>query len=66
MLSERRVGLVYTEVLFVSVYQGQANFYDVAAYLGIHGYRFFDFYNFAYAENGQLKWGDAIFLPSEK
>jgi FkbM family methyltransferase len=66
MLSERRVGLVYTEVLFVPVYQEQGNFYDVAAYLGIHGYRLFDFYNFAYAENGQLKWGDAIFLPSEK
>jgi hypothetical protein len=34
---------VYTEFLFVPVYQEQANFHDVATHLGVHGYCLFDF-----------------------
>ena len=64
MLSNQRVQLVYAELLFVPVYQGQADFHEVASYLSRHGYRLYDFYNFSYSERGQLRWGDAIFLPS--
>lgn len=63
MLAKRSVGLIYTEVVFVPVYEGQAWFYDVASVLSAHGYGLFDFYNFAYGDGWQLKWGDAIFLP---
>jgi FkbM family methyltransferase len=62
LLKARRIGLIYTEVLFVPLYQGQGWFYDIAAYLEGYGYRLFDFYNFCYGEDGQLKWGDAVFL----
>jgi FkbM family methyltransferase len=64
MLSQRTVALIYTEVLFVPVYENQGNFYEIASFLDTHDYRIFDFYNFAYGKNGQLKWGDAIFIPS--
>ena len=63
LLKARRIGLIYTEVLFVPLYQGQGWFYDIAAYLEGYGYRLFDFYSFLYGEDGQLKWGDAVFLP---
>jgi FkbM family methyltransferase len=61
MLRERRIGLVYTEVMFVPVYEGQGKFYEVAALLGAAGYDLYDFYSFTYAGNGQVKWGDAVF-----
>ncbi|CAN5482350.1 FkbM family methyltransferase [soil metagenome] len=63
MLSKRRIGLVYSELMFVPVYQTQARFYEIASMLGAYGYQLFDFYGFEYGEDGQLKWGDAIFLP---
>jgi FkbM family methyltransferase len=65
LLKARRIGLIYTEVLFLPLYQGQGWFYDIAAHLHAYGYQLFDFYNFVYAEDGQLKWGDAIFLPAK-
>ena len=64
MLREQRIGLVYTEVMFVPVYEGQGKFYEVAALLGGAGYELFDFYSFTYADDGQVKWGDAIFRPT--
>jgi hypothetical protein len=63
LLSERRIRLVYAEVLFVHIYQGQAWFDDLAAFLRSAGYSLFDLYNFVYTESGQVKWGDAIFVP---
>lgn len=65
LLSERRIRLVYAEVLFVHIYQGQAWFDDLAAFLRPAGYGLFDLYNFVYTESGQVKWGDAIFVPGD-
>jgi FkbM family methyltransferase len=62
-LRRHNIRLIFTEVNFVSVYSGQCWFFDVASQLQNYGYYLFDFYNFAYSETGQLKWGDAIFLP---
>ena len=62
-LNQRRVGLVYSELMFVPVYEQQATFYDIASLLAGHGYDLYDFYGFTHDRSGQLKWGDAIFLP---
>lgn len=64
VLSRRRIGLVFLEVNFVPVYEGQAEFHEIARFLQLRGYRVFDFYNYTYAHTGQVKWGDAIFLPA--
>lgn len=64
LLDERRIGLLYAEVAFVSVYEDQAWYHELATFLSDRGYALFDFYNFAYTEDGRLKWGDAIFLPA--
>jgi len=59
------IGLVYAEVEFVPIYEGQAYFHEVALWLAGYGYTLFDLYNFVYAENGQAKWGDALFISPQ-
>jgi len=55
------ISLIYTEILFVPIYEGEALFYEICNLLSSYGYKLFDMYNFAYARNGQIKWCDAIF-----
>jgi len=57
--------LIYTEVLFVGQYEGQALFHQIADFLSRFGYHIFDIYNFAYSENGNLKWADALFVSPQ-
>lgn len=61
-LAKAAISLIYTEMLFVPIYSGQASFDKVCSYLSDYDYRLFDMYDFAYARNGQLKWCDAIFV----
>jgi FkbM family methyltransferase len=62
MLAEKRVDLIFAEVNFVPIYQGQAFFHDVCAQLHPHGFRLFDLYGLRYSPAGQIKWGDALFV----
>jgi FkbM family methyltransferase len=64
LLQAKSVRLLYAEVAFVPVYEHQTDADDLCLWLKGFGYRVYDFYNFAYAESGQLLWGDAIFLPT--
>lgn len=63
LLLERAIRLIYTEILFVPLYRGQAWHYEIASFLSSFGYALYDFYNFSYADTGPVRWGDAIFLP---
>lgn len=65
LLSERRIRAVYTEVLFMPLYDGQGEFHELAAVLQAHGLQLFDFYNFFHEESGNLAWGDALFVASQ-
>jgi len=56
--------LIMTEVFFIDCYHKQPKYFDIARILNNYGYSLYDFYNFAYDENGQVRWGDAIFLPT--
>jgi FkbM family methyltransferase len=64
LLAHQAVRLIYLEVLFAPLYEGQANFCDVHAILTGHGYRLFGLYNLVHSERG-LGWGDAIFRPCQ-
>jgi FkbM family methyltransferase len=64
LLSSSRIGAIYTEVLFVPLYDGQSEFYEIANLLSRYRFSLFDFYNFSYDITGQLRWGDALFLPT--
>ena len=65
-----RTLVVHCEVSFVEIYEGQALFSDVEAYLRKSGFRFMDFsYECRYAVSGggattqdQLGWADAVFF----
>jgi FkbM family methyltransferase len=66
MLQKGVIKLIYSEVLFCDLYEGQAMFQDIAAYLHDFGYRTYGLYNFCYSKDGALGWGDAIFFRPSK
>jgi hypothetical protein len=65
LLKESRIRLIALEMLFVPLYENQAQADAVMARLREVGYHLYDWYNFSYHENGQLLFGDAIFLPAQ-
>jgi len=64
LLKERRVDIIYLELLFVSVYQGQAFFEDVYAHLRLHQFKLVGFYNRALHTDKSMKWCDGLFVAS--
>jgi len=47
----------------VELYENQGKYFEIQILLDKFGYSLFDYYNFVYDKNGQLGWGDGIFLP---
>lgn len=60
-----RARLIFTETMFIPHYEGNPLFPDLATYLADFGYTFFDFYRLNRAANGQLRFGDALFINKE-
>lgn len=61
-LSQAAISLVYTELLFVSIYQGAALFGELCSFLLGYEYTLFDIYDLTHTGNGHLKWCCAIFV----
>jgi hypothetical protein len=60
-----RVHIVFAEVNFVPVYDGQAEFWQLDAFLRAHGFRLFNLYHQSCAtEDGQLTACDAMWINS--
>ena len=59
-LAARRVGAVLLEVNFVPMYERQASFTELHAFLSGHGYRLVDFYNHQRSA-GVTAWCDACY-----
>jgi len=57
-----RVKTITTEVEFVPLYEGQALFADIDAYLRGHGFRLLNLYELFTHPDGQLTAGDAVYL----
>ncbi len=62
LLSQRKIGLIYTETNFVAQYVNQPLFQDLMVHLDQNGYQLQDIYNPIYGK-GSLAWCDAIYLP---
>lgn len=62
MLSRHLIGIIYAEIMFVSPYKGGVIFHDLCKFLSDFGYTLFNFYEIRSDANGQLIWGNAIFL----
>ena len=65
MLSKQAIKLIYSEVMFIPHYTDGCLFHELAAFLNKHGYTLLNFYHLKSAKNGQLRWGNAIFLSPE-
>lgn len=65
LLKQRAIGMVYAEVMFIPHYEGGVLFYELCAYLASWGYSLFNVYELKRAPDGQLRWGNAIFLNSD-
>jgi FkbM family methyltransferase len=65
LLHSGRVHLIYTEIFFVPHYEAAPLFHDIWSHLAQHGYSLFDIYNLHRARNGQIRFGDALFVSPE-
>jgi len=65
MLSNQAIKLIYSEVMFIPHYTGGCLFHELTAFLDKYGYTLLNFYHLKSAQNGQLRWGNAIFLSPE-
>jgi FkbM family methyltransferase len=66
MLKNKKIELIFIEVEFVQVYQNQPLFHDVSLFLNEFEYRLFSLYNLSINTEGQMIYGDAIFVKNEK
>ncbi len=64
LLAERRIRMIYSEVLFAPLYQEQVTFSQLTAQLERCGYQLFALYELKTMAAG-LAWADAIFCPVE-
>lgn len=65
MLDNQTPRLITTEIMFIPHYEGGALFHEINDYLLSKGYSLFGIYDLHYAENGQLRFADAIYINGE-
>ncbi len=66
LISNGKIGLIYTEIQFVELYQGAAQFWQVWQFLAQYGYALHNIYNINHNHEGKICWGDAIFIKLGK
>lgn len=62
LLESSAIDIIYTEFFLVPHYEGAALLPELWDALGHHGYIMYDMFKGPYARNGQLRFGDAIFV----
>lgn len=65
LLESRAIRLVYSEVLFAPLYEGQATFCDLHRHLASLDYGLYGLFDQNYGQNGLLAWADAIWVSPE-
>ncbi|HVF10708.1 MAG TPA: FkbM family methyltransferase [Abditibacteriaceae bacterium] len=62
LLERGSVPLIYTEIAFVPHYENSPLLHDLWTFLARYGYTLFDIYELSRASNGQLRFGNALFV----
>jgi len=62
LLRSKPPQLIQIEMTVATAYQGQANFPDIWNFLAEFGYHLYDFDRLVHTKNGNLYWGDALFI----
>ena len=65
LLSYKRIDLIFTEVFFVPHYEGALLFHTLTALLSDFGYSLYNITHLVRGQNGQLRFGDALYVSSE-
>jgi FkbM family methyltransferase len=65
LLRRGKVGMVYTEILTVPMYDGQMELHEFFRMMHNYGFELFNVYNLSTAESGQLRQLDAIFRAAK-
>jgi len=63
LLRAGRVRMVYTEILVLPTYDGQARLDEFLSMMRGYGFELFNFFNLSVTAAGQLRQVDAIFIP---
>ena len=61
-LSDGKISMVYCEAMFVPHYEGNPLLWEVWQFLQGFGYTLYQLYDLVSAKNGQLRYGDALFV----
>lgn len=64
MLKKKNIDLIYLEVEFIELYLNQPLFHDISLFLKTFDYNLYYLYNISVDKDGQMIYGDAIFLPN--
>lgn len=62
LLEAGSMALIYTEIMFIPHYEGAPLFHEIWSFLSKFNYSLFDIYNLHRATNGQIRYGDALFV----
>lgn len=65
LLQNKMIDVIYTEVEFMSLYDNQPLFHDIAQYLNGFGYKLYNIYNTVYIKHAVICWADAIFIKND-
>lgn len=65
LLSNQKIQVIFSEVEFRQIYENQALYEELATFLNQYQFSFFSFYNLSYARDGQMLYGDAIFIRNK-
>ena len=65
LLAEKRIDILFLEVLFAPLYAGQSDFCEILAFLSHTGYHLVGIYNQMHGNNGLAGWADAVFVSED-
>jgi FkbM family methyltransferase len=65
LLLHQRIDLIFTEVFFVPHYEGALLFHALTTLLSGFGYSLYNMTHFVHGRNGQLRFGDALYVSSK-
>jgi FkbM family methyltransferase len=66
LLRRGRIEAVHVEVMFMEHFKGAAGFVEIAQYLQQFGYRLYSLYDLKKNRQGQLRYGNALFLSPHR
>lgn len=64
MLAQNKIKVIYTEVMFVPHYEKGCLYHNIAEVLDKYNYTLLNLYELRTARDGQLRWGNALFLSA--